>query len=89
MALDQTPFIDLRELQSRLASHHHNNSVFTFEQGQIVKRSYADVYNDVAAACANLIAWGLRPGMRVGIRAPNCYEWVVYDLALLDRKSVV
>ena len=56
MALDQTPFIDLRELQSRLASHQHNNSVFTFEQGQVVKRSYADVHNDVAAARAKFNA---------------------------------
>jgi len=88
MAIDQSTFLDLRELQSRLASHQHNNSLFTFEQGQIVKRSYADVHNDVAAACAKLTAWGLRPGMRVGIRASNCYEWVVYDLALLELRAV-
>lgn len=81
--------IDLRALQARIAAQQHKNSVFTFEKGQVVKRSHADVHADVAAACARLTAWGLQAGMRVGICAPNCYEWVIYDLALLELRAVI
>lgn len=88
MAMEQSATIDLRELQARLAQQ-RNNTVFTFEQGQVVKRSHADVHHDVLAACARLKSWGLKPGMRVGIYAPNCYEWVIYDLALLEMQAVI
>ena len=81
--------IDLRELPGRLAARQHTNSVVAYEQGQVVKRSHADVHRDVMAACANLTAWGLKPGMRVGLRSPNCYEWLVYDLALLQLRAVL
>jgi len=88
MATEQSVPIDLRVLQARIAGQQHNNSVFTFEKGQVRIRSHAEVYSDVAAACARLREWGLKAGMRVGIRAPNCYEWVVYDLALLELRAV-
>jgi len=81
--------MDLRYLQARINEQKHSNSVFTFEKGQVVQRSHADVYSDVQAACSRLTAWGLRPGMRVGIFAPNCYEWIIYDLALTELRAVI
>ena len=89
MATEQSTSIDLRDLQGRIARQQYDNFVYTFEKGQVVKRSHADVHRDVAAACSRLTAWGLRPGMRVGIRSPNCYEWVIYDLALLALRAVI
>lgn len=81
--------MDLRHLQARIKEQRYQNTVFTFEKGQVVQRSHNDVYADVQAACSRLTAWGLRPGMRVGIRAQNCYEWVVYDLALIELRAVI
>ena len=34
------------------------------------------------------LRWGVRPGDRVGIYAPNCYRWLVYDLALIAIRAV-
>ena len=89
MATEPLVPIDLRSLQTRIAAQRHDNTVFTFEEGQVVARSHAQVHADVAAACARLTEWGLKPGMRVGIRSPNCYEWVIYDLALLELRAVI
>jgi long-subunit acyl-CoA synthetase (AMP-forming) len=64
------------------------HSIISFENGRVVKRTHADVYADVQAACDRLTAWGLKPGMRVGIRAPNSYQWIIYDLALIQIRAV-
>ena len=57
--------------------------------GRIVVRSYPDLAADVAAAKARLEELAIAPGMRVGIRAPNSYQWIVYDLALLELRCVI
>ncbi len=48
---------------------------------QNVRWSYADLKKKVDAYAAGLIALGLAPGDRVGIWAPNCWEWVVTQFA--------
>src|SRR5947209_4947114 len=83
--------MDLRNLAARISEHNgrqHKNYIITFEQGQVVRRSHDVVHADVMAACARLKAWGVRAGMRVGIFAPNCYEWIIYDVALLEMRAV-
>jgi long-subunit acyl-CoA synthetase (AMP-forming) len=60
------------------------NSVCIFDRGKITRHPFASLANDVAQARGALTAWGVRPGMRVGIFAPNSYQWLVYDLALID-----
>ena len=67
---------------------HPANRVITFEKGQVVERLHADVHAGVQAVRAELEKWGVRAGMRVGIRAPNCYEWLLYDLALIGLRAV-
>jgi len=44
---------------------------------------------DVDAVQEKLTTWGVRAGMNVGILADNCYEWILYDLALLSMHCVV
>ena len=39
-------------------------------------------------ARGNLRRWGVKPGARVGIYAPNSYRWLVYDLALIELGAV-
>lgn len=79
--------MDLTKLVERL-QHPNPNAVSSFEAGQIVRRTHAHVYKDVKGAEALLRAFGVGPGMRVGIRAPNCYQWIIYDLALIELRAV-
>src|ERR1044072_7702238 len=79
--------MDITKLVARLAGQ-GNSRIFTFEKGQVAERTYATLHADVQAACAELAAWGAKPGMRIGIRAPNCYPWIVYDLALIELRAV-
>jgi long-subunit acyl-CoA synthetase (AMP-forming) len=79
--------MDLRTLVPRLLER-QGRRIITFEKGRVVKRDYLTVYEDVEKVSARLIEWGVKPRMRVGIRASNCYEWVIHDLALLRLRAV-
>ncbi len=48
---------------------------------QNIRWSYGTLKERVDAYAAGLIALGLDPGDRVGIWAPNCWEWVVVQFA--------
>ena len=66
-----------------------SRSVQTLHGGQIVEHSYPELARDVGAALDALRQWGVVAGMRVGIYAQNCYEWLVFDLALIELDAVV
>src|SRR6201999_1997383 len=53
------------------------------DRGKPVPHSYAKLADDVAAAEARLRGWGVAAGARVGVYAPNSYNWLVYDLAMI------
>lgn len=80
--------MDLRKLTSQMSQLKRENAILTFEKGAVVRRTHAQMCADVAAACASLRNWGVQAGMRVGILACNCYEWIVYDVALLELRAV-
>lgn len=80
--------MDLRKLTACISEQKRQNTIVTFEKGQTVRRTHEVVSRDVKAAVNRLTAWGIRAGMRVGIYACNCYEWIIYDLALLDLRAV-
>src|ERR1051326_363746 len=80
--------MDLRKLTSHMSQRKNENAIFTFEKGVVVRRTHAQVCADVATACASLRNWGVQPGMRVGILACNCYEWIIYDVALLELRAL-
>jgi long-chain acyl-CoA synthetase len=79
--------IDITGLVNRLTVN-PKGKVVTFERNLTVERSHAQVYEDVQAAHSRLLVWGVKAGMRIGLRAPNCYEWLVYDLALIQLRAV-
>ena len=79
--------MDLHGLRSKLWAH--RGSVQTLDGGQIVEHSYPELARDVGAALDALRQWGVVAGMRVGIYAQNCYEWLVFDLALIELDAVV
>lgn len=80
--------MDLRKIVDRILSCTANNAVYTFEQGRTVRRTFAELHGDILAASARLAQAGVKPGMRVGIQAPNCWDWIVHDLALIQLGAV-
>ncbi|WP_439816625.1 AMP-binding protein [Zavarzinia sp. CC-PAN008] len=48
---------------------------------QGIRWTYAQLKEKVDAVAAGLLALGLQPGDRVGIWAPNCWEWTVTQFA--------
>jgi len=63
-------------------------AIHTFERGRSASYSYPVLHSDVMRAGERLRAWGVKPGMRVGIYAPNSYHWLVYDLALIELSAI-
>jgi long-subunit acyl-CoA synthetase (AMP-forming) len=63
-------------------------AVVTFAQGKVVRHDYAALARDVARARADLERWGIVPGLRVGIFAPNSYAYIVHDLALISLGAI-
>ncbi len=78
--------MNLLDLVSRLPGH--QAAVLTYEDGKIVRHPHAKLFEHVRRACADLAGWGVTPGMRVGIYAPNSYAWIVFDLALIELRAV-
>jgi len=63
-------------------------STYTFERGQIAAYPHAALLDEVMRVRRALTDWGVRPGMRVGIYAPNSYRWLVHDLALIELGAI-
>lgn len=63
-------------------------ALLTLEKGRPARYSYKAMYVDVQSAERKLLEWGVTPGARVGIFAPNSYWWLVYDLALIHLAAV-
>lgn len=77
--------MDLIALLDRLA--HGTARVCWLERGTLVRRSARELHADVRKEADRLIACGIGPGARVGIRAANGYRWLVADLALLQVRA--
>lgn len=78
--------MDLTGILGKLDGH-KNAGLLNFEKGRVVRRDFPSVHKDVQAAIERLKGYGVKAGMRVGIRATNCYPWIVYDLALLALRA--
>ncbi|XP_022256693.1 acyl-CoA synthetase family member 2, mitochondrial-like [Limulus polyphemus] len=48
---------------------------------QGIRKTFSELQNDVNHLAAGFLALGLQPGDRVGIMAPNCYEWILTQFA--------
>jgi fatty-acyl-CoA synthase len=48
---------------------------------QKVRWTYSELAGLVGAYAAGLIALGFKPGERIGVWAPNCWEWVIAQFA--------
>ena len=78
--------MQLRKVIATLSEN--KSSIYVFRRGKSTKHAHAALAQDVAQASAALKSWGIGPGIRVGVYAPNSYEWVVYDLALIELGAI-
>lgn len=80
--------MNLFEITDRLRDCHKQSITF-YDEGRVATKSYSEVYKDVKATVKKLQNWGVKEGMRVGILATNCYEWVLHDIALLELRCTL
>jgi long-chain acyl-CoA synthetase len=78
--------MDFQQLLESLP--HKSGSLWWLEKGQRAGRSYATLYQDVQEVRQMLARWGVAGGTRVGLYAPNSWQWLVHDLALIDIGAV-
>ncbi|MFB9462713.1 AMP-binding protein [Streptomyces cinereospinus] len=62
--------------------------VHLYHRGRTRFVGWPEVHRDVTELTERLGHGGIRAGMRIGLRAHNCYEWLVLDLALLNLGAV-
>ena len=75
--------MDFQQLLESLP--HKSGSLWWLEKGQRMGRSYAALIQEVRQMLAR---WGVVAGTRVGLYAPNSWQWLVHDLALIDIGAV-
>lgn len=61
------------------ADHEHRLALVSRHQG--LRWTYAELRAKVDALATGLLSYGLVPGDRVGIWAPNCAEWILAQFA--------
>jgi len=66
-------------LQRTVARHPDNEALVVVHQGY--RASYQDFWKQVSGCARGLMARGVEKGDRVGIWAPNRYEWVIVQYA--------
>lgn len=71
---DLVPFVVPKE---KLTGHLH-----IFDGRKMLKITYAQLIKDVEKVKSEFENLGLKPKDCVGIRGENCYEWIVYDIAV-------
>ena len=61
----------------KAAVHEHPDRVALIVPYQSVRWTFAEFDREVERAARGILAFGLKPGERIGIWAPNCVEWVL------------
>jgi fatty-acyl-CoA synthase len=59
----------------------HPDGMALISRHQKIRWTYAELKGRVDALAAGLLALGLEPGDRIGMWAPNCWEWAVTQFA--------
>jgi amino acid adenylation domain-containing protein len=75
--------MDLHGLVARLKTHSTRVLWTLSSDDQVRQMSFGELHRGVAEAVRALQARGVSAGMRIGILAENCPEWIVHDLALI------
>jgi len=59
-----------------------------YEGAALKRKTFGELADDVARTVSQLESGGVTSGMHVGILSHNSYEWLVYDLAILQLRAV-
>uniref|UniRef100_A0A146W7T0 Medium-chain acyl-CoA ligase ACSF2, mitochondrial n=1 Tax=Fundulus heteroclitus TaxID=8078 RepID=A0A146W7T0_FUNHE len=73
------PLTVSQSLEATVQRYPDREAVVFLQDG--VRKTFAEFQRDVDSAAAGLIALGLTRGDRLGIWAPNIYEWVLFQFA--------
>ena len=78
----ETPLIGVPfgEYFRRIVKKHGDNEALVVVS-QNYRATYKQLWDEVDAVAKSLIAYGIERGDRVGIWAPNRYEWVLVQIA--------
>jgi len=78
----QAPLIyqTIGELLEQMAVEHSEREALVIPH-QGVRWTYAEYRREIDRLATGLLALGLQPGDRLGIWAPNCYEWCLTQFA--------
>jgi long-chain acyl-CoA synthetase len=79
--------MQLTKLTQRLAAHTHC-SIVEHLGSESRCRTFPELKCDVEAAVRRLQDAGINSGMRIGILAKNCHQWIVYELAIIEMRCV-
>lgn len=82
--MDSDSVISVVERPSELLKHRVDGGVIIVEENNIREHGTRKLALDVDNIVEYLSRSGLETGDRVGIQGPNCYEWLVLDLALIS-----
>src|SRR5687768_1434337 len=78
--------MDLTKIMERLSSFPEQGICVYNGDGQLERKTYPTVKADINNAINELRAWGVEPSMRVGILSTNWYEYIIFDMALLELR---
>jgi long-subunit acyl-CoA synthetase (AMP-forming) len=81
--------MNLRELSLRMATTPQSAVTIARLHGSPERYTLPRMAQDVQAMVQALQAAGLQPGHRVGIQASNCYEWLIWDLAVAQLGAIL
>jgi long-subunit acyl-CoA synthetase (AMP-forming) len=82
--------MNLRELPLRMAAAPASSAVTIARlNGSPERVPLPRMAQDVHAIARALQTAGLQPGHRVGIQAYNCYEWLIWDLAVAHLGAIL
>jgi amino acid adenylation domain-containing protein len=78
--------MDLTKIMERLDSFPEQGISIYNGEGRLVRKTYPAVRADVENVITQLRAWGVEEGMRIGILSTNWYEFILYDIALMELR---
>ncbi len=78
----QAPLIyqTIGELLEQIAAEHPTREALVVPH-QGIRWTFAEYLREIDRLASGLLALGIQPGERVGIWAPNCYEWCLTQFA--------
>ncbi len=79
--------LELKKILPRIKGSDHS-IVLIDEKSKHVEKTFNDLHQDTTRLVDELKKIGVVAGSRISIHAPNCYEWLVWDLAIIEAECI-